>query len=118
MATSAPVAREVDGEDAAPGGTGVLFMEPDGGHVRFLAACRAVSHARGSRHVPVTSTWLLRAMSMTMADRIDPLIAERAPWLVARTPMGALARPVLDRLLAHQRTVAIASALAPGRRPR
>jgi len=50
---------------------------------------------------------------MDMATRIDPLIAERAPWL-ARTPWArTLARPVLDRLLGHGRTVALAETLAP-----
>jgi putative hemolysin len=48
-----------------------------------------------------------------IADRIDPLIAERAPWLAAG-PMGArLARPLLNRLLGQARTIALADALAP-----
>jgi len=50
---------------------------------------------------------------MDMRARIDPLIADRAPWLVAKTPASALARPVLDRLLGHDRTIALAESLAP-----
>jgi len=45
---------------------------------------------------------------MDMATRIDPLIAERAPWLARSSWARALARPVLDRLLGHARTVALA----------
>lgn len=42
-----------------------------------------------------------------MRDRLDPLIAERAPWLF-RPNLGArMARGVLDRLLAYERSVEI-----------
>jgi putative hemolysin len=50
---------------------------------------------------------------MEMAARIDPLIADRAPWLVANSGAARLARPVLNRLLGHDRTVALAETLAP-----
>ena len=50
---------------------------------------------------------------MDMRARIDPLIADRAPWLAARTPASSIARPVLDRLLGHDQTVALAETLAP-----
>jgi putative hemolysin len=42
-----------------------------------------------------------------MRDRLDPLIAERAPWLFRRSVPSRLARLVLDRLLAYERTVEI-----------
>jgi putative hemolysin len=45
-----------------------------------------------------------------MRDRLDPLIAERAPWLFARSPQARLARAVLDRLLAYERSVELATA--------
>jgi putative hemolysin len=48
-----------------------------------------------------------------IAARIDPLIAERAPWLDRGTLPARLARPVLDRLLGRDRTLALAAALAP-----
>jgi hypothetical protein len=50
-----------------------------------------------------------------MAARIDPLIADRAPWLAGGTPAARLARPVLNRLLGHDRTLALAETLAPVR---
>ncbi|MDG4648085.1 1-acyl-sn-glycerol-3-phosphate acyltransferase [Roseibacterium sp. SDUM158017] len=50
---------------------------------------------------------------MDMQSRIDPLIAERAPWLATQHPAAALARAILDRLLGQRRTVALAEALAP-----
>jgi putative hemolysin len=43
-----------------------------------------------------------------MRDRIDPLIAERAPWLFEDRPWSAPAREVLMRLLGYGRTVALA----------
>ena len=43
-----------------------------------------------------------------MRDRLDPLIAERAPWLFAGTPVAAPARAVLTRVLGYDRTVALA----------
>ena len=42
-----------------------------------------------------------------MRDRLDPLIAERAPWLYRDTLQAKLARVVLDRLLAYERTIEI-----------
>jgi putative hemolysin len=42
-----------------------------------------------------------------MRDRLDPLIAERAPWLFRRSIPARAARRVLDRLLAYERTVEI-----------
>ena len=44
-----------------------------------------------------------------MKDRIDPLIAERAPWLFADTPWVAPVRAVLNRMLSYDRTVALAT---------
>jgi putative hemolysin len=49
----------------------------------------------------------------TMAARIDPLIADRARWLAADTVPARLARPVLNHLLGHDRTLALAETLAP-----
>lgn len=42
-----------------------------------------------------------------MRDRIDPLIAERAPWLFDERLRSRAARSVLNRLLAYERTVEI-----------
>lgn len=46
-----------------------------------------------------------------MRERIDPLIAERAPWLFDDTRSAALARRALMRLLGYGRTVALAEVL-------
>ncbi|MBN2905555.1 MAG: 1-acyl-sn-glycerol-3-phosphate acyltransferase [Rhodobacteraceae bacterium] len=46
-----------------------------------------------------------------MQDRLDPLIAERAPWLFAPRRWSAPARGVLTRLLGYPRTVALGRAL-------
>ncbi|WP_371059212.1 lysophospholipid acyltransferase family protein [Rhodosalinus sp. 5P4] len=46
-----------------------------------------------------------------MKDRIDPLIAERAPWLFSEHPAVAPARGVLNRLLGYDKTVALGTAL-------
>ncbi|MFP4305106.1 lysophospholipid acyltransferase family protein [Rhodosalinus sp.] len=46
-----------------------------------------------------------------MKDRIDPLIAERAPWLFSGRPAVAPARAVLNRVLGYDRTIALGSAL-------
>lgn len=46
-----------------------------------------------------------------MKDRIDPLIADRAPWLFQDTVQAALFRPVLDALLGYERTIALANAI-------
>lgn len=48
-----------------------------------------------------------------MKSRIDPLIAERAPWLHNGRPGGAVARQILDGLLGYRRTLKIAEALEP-----
>lgn len=45
-----------------------------------------------------------------MRDRIDPLIAERAPWLFREGPYGAAAWAVLARMLGYPRTLALAEA--------
>ncbi len=42
-----------------------------------------------------------------MRERIDPLIAERAPWLFADHVYSDPARKVLDRLLGYNRTIAL-----------
>lgn len=46
-----------------------------------------------------------------MQDRLDPLIAERAPWLFETTPWAGPSRAVLTRLLGYARTVALAQYL-------
>ena len=43
-----------------------------------------------------------------MRDRLDPLIAERAPWLFADTPVAGPARATLTHLLGYERTIALA----------
>ena len=45
---------------------------------------------------------------MSMRDRIDPLILERARWLGRRDPFARGARTLLDRLLGYERTLALA----------
>ena len=40
-----------------------------------------------------------------MKDRIDPLIAERAPWLFEQTPLAALSRRFLMSLLGYRQTL-------------
>ncbi|MCA8882055.1 MAG: lysophospholipid acyltransferase family protein [Rhodobacteraceae bacterium] len=40
-----------------------------------------------------------------MKDRIDPLIAERAPWLFAGHPWSAPSRAVLTRMLGYNKTI-------------
>ncbi|SDY90492.1 Putative hemolysin [Jannaschia faecimaris] len=42
-----------------------------------------------------------------MRDRVDPLIAERAPWLFEPTISARTARAVLDRMLAYERSIEI-----------
>ena len=42
-----------------------------------------------------------------MQDRLDPLIAERAPWLFSGTLWAAPSRHVLTRLLSYGRTIAL-----------
>jgi len=44
-----------------------------------------------------------------MRDRLDPLIAERAPWLFADKRYARSARAALTHLLGYERTVALAS---------
>jgi putative hemolysin len=46
-----------------------------------------------------------------MKDRLDPLIAERAPWLFDGRPRSRLALAALTRILEYERTVALAEAL-------
>ncbi len=46
-----------------------------------------------------------------MKDRIDPLIEDRAPWLFRPTVAASLARPILNRLLGYDRTVAVGEAV-------
>ncbi|MFZ5964610.1 lysophospholipid acyltransferase family protein [Thalassococcus sp. BH17M4-6] len=43
-----------------------------------------------------------------MQDRLDPLIAERAPWLFSRRPGTAVARRLLNRVLGYDHTIALA----------
>ena len=42
-----------------------------------------------------------------MKDRIDPLIAERAPWLFERGPVAAASRRALMSLLVYERTLTL-----------
>ncbi len=44
-----------------------------------------------------------------MKDRLDPLIAERAPWLFSGRPLALETRRALDRVLGYDRTVALAA---------
>ena len=46
-----------------------------------------------------------------MEHRIDPLIAERAPWLYSDRPGTHIAKRCLHRLLAYETTVDIAKSL-------
>ncbi len=46
-----------------------------------------------------------------MRERLDPLIAERAPWLFTGRPLHRLALRVLMRMLGYARTVAVAETL-------
>ena len=46
-----------------------------------------------------------------MRDRIDPLIAERAPWLFTERAGVSAARTVLDRVLGYDRTLDLAEAM-------
>lgn len=46
-----------------------------------------------------------------MKDRIDPLIAERAPWLASKKPHIATIRRLLDRTLSYDKTIRIAEEL-------
>ena len=43
-----------------------------------------------------------------MQDRIDPLIAERAPWLFRDDPWTGISRALLMRMLGYQKTLALA----------
>ncbi|MEO0991074.1 MAG: lysophospholipid acyltransferase family protein [Pseudomonadota bacterium] len=46
-----------------------------------------------------------------MQERLDPLIAERAPWLFGETPWRRTARAGLNRVLGYDRTVELAETL-------
>jgi len=46
-----------------------------------------------------------------MQDRIDPLIAERAPWLFAERTGTNLARTTLNKMLSYDKTIALGEAL-------
>ncbi len=46
-----------------------------------------------------------------MEDRIDPLIAERAPWLYRNRPGTRAVRALLNRTLSYDRTIEIAESL-------
>jgi putative hemolysin len=50
---------------------------------------------------------------MTMQDRLEPLIAERAPWLFAERPGTRLARGLLNHLLGARATLRLAETLEP-----
>lgn len=51
--------------------------------------------------------WNGKWCASLMRDRIDPLIAERAPWLFAQHLYSGPARHVLDRVLGYNRTIAL-----------
>ncbi|SDX96914.1 lysophospholipid acyltransferase family protein [Citreimonas salinaria] len=46
-----------------------------------------------------------------MKDRIDPLIAERAPWLFSNRAGVGVARSILNRTLGYEKTLAIGQAV-------
>ena len=48
-----------------------------------------------------------------MQEKLDPLIADRAPWLFTGRLHHSLARAILHRLLGYNRTLAIGAALEP-----
>lgn len=48
-----------------------------------------------------------------MKERLDPLIAERAPWLFRDTQFAALSRRVLMSLLGYRRTIALGELYDP-----
>ncbi len=48
-----------------------------------------------------------------MQERLDPLIAERAPWLFRKTRLAALSRHVLMSLLGYRRTIALGELYDP-----
>lgn len=52
-------------------------------------------------HPPVADRWSTAAMK----DRLDPLIAERAPWLFDGTILAQASRKVLMTLLGYERTL-------------
>ncbi|MFP7673507.1 lysophospholipid acyltransferase family protein [Marivita sp. S0852] len=47
-----------------------------------------------------------------MKDRIDPLIADRAPWLFRPSASALLARPILNHILGYHQTVTLAQEIA------
>jgi len=49
----------------------------------------------------------------SLRDRIDPLIAERSPWLFRNTPWARIAKPILDKTLAYDRSLEIGATLDP-----
>lgn len=48
-----------------------------------------------------------------MNHLIDPLIAERAPWLYGGTPVSAAFKPVLEAVLGYRHTLRVAEKLEP-----
>ena len=53
--------------------------------------------------------------SCAMQDRIDPLIAERAPWLAAPRLSSRLARGALDQVLRYRETYGYTDYVTPDR---
>ena len=49
----------------------------------------------------------------TLRERIDPLIAERAPWLFRDTLPARMAKPVLDKVLSYEKSLRIGEQLEP-----
>jgi hypothetical protein len=98
-----------------PGGAVSCCGTRDRAHGRSLAAappifpCPAPRHAARYLAVIAPRPW-------TDHDHGRPhRPADRRPrsWLAGRTPAARLARPVLNRLLGHDRTLALAETLAP-----
>ena len=48
-----------------------------------------------------------------MKEKLDPLIAERAPWLFSGSLWSRMSKPVLDRALGYDTTVALGETLEP-----
>ena len=46
-----------------------------------------------------------------MKDRIDPLIADRAPWLFDKTLCSDTLRSLLNLLLGYDKTIALGEAI-------
>ena len=59
--------------------------------------------------ISVTKSLPFLASCQTMKERLDPLIAERAPWLFANTPYAHGARTLLMKVLGYYRSIELGS---------